>query len=96
MAIDAAVVVTAETERRLTLDVHCEFRKTVLSIPHKFPPRNKETVRAGRLTAQVKLLVRTIPTVVVSITLPVRLDAYMVLALKEKRGAVRAVGKAGC
>lgn len=46
-------------------------------------------------TAQVKLLVRIVPAVVVAIAFPVRLDAHVVLALKQEGGAVRAVGEAG-
>lgn len=47
------------------------------------------------LTAEVKLLVGVVPAVIVSVTFPMRLDAHVVLALKQERGAVRAVGKAG-
>lgn len=43
----------------------------------------------------MKLLVRTVPAVVVAVTFPVRLDAHVVLALKQEGGAVGAVGKAG-
>lgn len=50
---------------------------------------------AGRLTAEVKLLVRVIATVVVSVALPMRLDADVVLALKQEGGAVCAIGKTG-
>lgn len=48
------------------------------------------------LTAEVKLLVGIVPAVIVSVAFPVRLDAYVVLALKQEGGAVRAVWKAGC
>lgn len=47
------------------------------------------------LTAEVKLLVWIISTVIVSVAFPMRLDAYVVLALKQEGRAVCAVGKAG-
>lgn len=47
------------------------------------------------LTAEVKLLVWIVSTVIVSITLPLRLDTYVVLALKQEGGAVCTIGKAG-
>lgn len=49
----------------------------------------------GVLTAEVKLLIWIISTVIVSVAFPVRLDAYVVLALKQEGGAICAVGKAG-
>lgn len=43
----------------------------------------------------MKLLVRIVPAVVVAVAFPVRLDAHVVLALKQEGGAVGAVGEAG-
>lgn len=67
MAVDAAVVVAAESERSFTLDVQ----------------------------AEVKLLVRSVSAVIVSVTFPLRLNTNVVLAFEQKGGAVRAVGKPG-
>lgn len=47
------------------------------------------------LTAEVKLLVWIVSTVVVSVTFPLRLNTYVVFALKQEGGAVRAIGEAG-
>ena len=106
VAVDAAVVVTAEPERSLTLDVHCgwtERRRSHKSTHSKSDndmgwELEKESNKfdfacAGLLTAEVKLLIWIISAVVVSVTFPVRLDAYVVLALKQEGGAVCAVGE---
>ncbi len=47
----------------------------------------------GVLTAEVKLFIWIISTVIVSVAFPMRLDAHVVLALKQEGGAVCAVGK---
>lgn len=47
------------------------------------------------LTAKVELLVRSVSTVIVPVTLPVRLNADVVLTLKQKGRAVGAVGIPG-
>lgn len=47
------------------------------------------------LTAKMQLLIGVVSAVVVSIAFPVRQHTDVVLALKQERRAVRAVGKAG-
>lgn len=47
------------------------------------------------LTAEVELLIRSISTIIVPVTLPVRLNADVVLTLKQKGRAVGAIGITG-
>lgn len=44
VAVDAAVVAAAESERRLTLDVHCKFTKVVLKNLHGESHSNDDCV----------------------------------------------------